>query len=124
MCTVYLDDILVYSHSDEEHRRHLAWVFSKLREHGLHVKRSKCKFGIAEIEYLGHLVTADGVKPDPGKVSVIKSWPAPTNICEVQSFLGMSNYYSQYIPQHANLALPLTHLCKKSVPWVWDAACQ
>ena len=83
MCTVYLDDILVYSRNDEEHRRHLAWVFDKLREHGLHVKRSKCKFGVSQIEYLGHLVTADGVKPDPGKVSVIKSWPIPTNVRKV-----------------------------------------
>lgn len=97
-CMVYLDDILVFSRDEQQHREHLHWVFSKLREHSLHVKRAKCTFGADQIEYLGHLVTAEGVKPDPAKTEVVRSWPVPANLREVQSFLGMSNYYSHYIP--------------------------
>ena len=76
-CTVYLDDILVFSRDDSEHSKHLDWVFTQLRKHSLHVKRAKCKFGVNSIEYLGHLVTADGVKPDPSKVKAVQSWPTP-----------------------------------------------
>ena len=95
---VYLDDNLVFSRDEQDHECHLRWVFDKLREHRLHVKRSKCRFGVDQIEYLGHLVTAEGVKPDPAKVAVVAQWPTPTNVREVQSFLGLANYYSQYIP--------------------------
>ena len=70
-CCVYLDDILVFSKNEAEHAQHLRWVFNQLRAHSLHVKRSKCRFGVKEIEYLGHVVTADGVKPDPAKLSAV-----------------------------------------------------
>ena len=93
-CTVYLDDILVFSRDEEEHQAHLKWVFQKLRENSLHVKRAKCKFGVDQIEYLGHLVTAEGVKPDPAKIATVANWPPPTTVREVQQFLGMANYYS------------------------------
>ena len=93
-CTVYLDDILVFSRTPEEHAEHLRLVFSALCEHNLHVKRSKCSFGRSSIEYLGHVVSGSGVSPDPGKVDVIKTWPQPTSVKELQSFLGMTNYYS------------------------------
>jgi len=123
-CTVYLDDILVFSRSEEEHQEHLRWVFGQLRAHELKVKHAKCKFGVDHIEYLGHLVTAEGVKPDPGKTAVIEKWPPPTCVREVQSFLGMANYYSQYIPQYARLAPPLTALCKKDALWEWGTTQQ
>ena len=74
-CTVYLDDILVFSRTPEEHADHLRQVFAALRENHLHVKRSKCSFGRTSIEYLGHVVSGAGVSPDPGKVDVIKTWP-------------------------------------------------
>ena len=79
---VYLDDILVFSQNEAKQKEHLAWVLGKLKEHGLHVKRSKCKWGVSQIEYLGHLVTAEGVKPDPAKIDVISRWPTPSNVRE------------------------------------------
>ena len=77
--TVYLDDILVFSKTPEEHEAQLRWVFGKLREHQLYAKRSKCTFGTDHIEYLGHVVSAKGIAPDPEKVKVIKTWPEPTS---------------------------------------------
>ena len=97
-CCVYLDDILVFSRNEAEHAQHLKWVFNRLRAHNLQVKRAKCKFGVQEIEYLGHLVTGDGVKPDPAKIASVATWPTPTCVRDVQSFLGMANYYSAYVP--------------------------
>jgi len=98
LCCVYLDDILVFSRNEAEHAQHLKWVFDSLRAHNLWVKRAKCKFGVKEIEYLGHLVTGDGVKPDPEKITSVATWPTPTCVRDVQSFLGMTNYYSAYVP--------------------------
>jgi len=97
-CCVYLDDILVFSRNEMEHAQHLKWVFNRLRAHNLRVKQAKCKFGVQEIKYLGHLVTGDGVKPDPAKIASVATWPTPTCVRDVQSFLGMANYYSAYVP--------------------------
>lgn len=78
--TVYLDDILIFSKSDDEHARHLQWVLGKLREHGLFAKRTKCAFGLDSVEYLGHVVTAEGISPDPAKIEAITTWPVPTDV--------------------------------------------
>ena len=78
--TVYLDDILIFSKSDDEHVRHLQWVLGKLREHGLFAKRTKCAFGLDSVEYLGHVVTAEGISPDPAKIEAITTWPDPTDV--------------------------------------------
>lgn len=76
-CGVYLDDIIVFSKTEAEHREHLAWVMERLRANSLYAKRSKCLFGVHELRYLGHLVTADGVRPDPAKIEAVACWPAP-----------------------------------------------
>ena len=76
-CTVYLDDILLFSPDEASHKEHLRQVFQALREHQLCVKRSKCSFGRDSIEYLGHVVSGDGVKPDPKKIAVVRDWPTP-----------------------------------------------
>ena len=94
-------------------------VFAALRKHQLHVKRSKCTFGAQSIEYLGHIVSGSGVAPDPRKVSVIESWPAPTTVPELRSFLGMTNYYSTFVPHYAHQAAPLTYLLRKDSVWDW-----
>ena len=78
--TVYLDDILIFSKSDDEHARHLQWVLGKLREHGLFAKRTKCAFGLDSVEYLGHVVIAEGISPDPAKIEAITTWPDPTDV--------------------------------------------
>ena len=76
--TVYLDDILVFSKSYEQHERHLRWVFNKLREHRLHAKRRKCDFALRHLEYLGHIITPEGIRVDPGKTSAIEKIAPPT----------------------------------------------
>ena len=78
--TVYLDDILIFSKSDDEHARHLQWVLGKLREHGLFAKRTKCAFGLDSVEYLGHVVTAERISPDTAKIEAITTWPEPTDV--------------------------------------------
>ena len=77
-CLVYLDDILVYSPTAESHESHLRWVFERLRDNKMYVKWSKCSFGQDGIEYLGHRVSRDGIQPDPTKINVVATWPAPT----------------------------------------------
>ena len=119
--TVYLDDILVFSASAEEHARHLRWVFEQLRKHALKAKRRKCMFACSQLEYLGHLVTKDGVKVDPSKTEAINNMPAPTNKRELQVFLGMCNYYSRFVLGYAQVASPLYALLRKSVDWNWQA---
>ena len=121
-CTMYLDDILVFFRSPEEHEEHLKLVFQALKEHSLCVKRSKCEFGKSSIEYLGHVVSAEGVRPDPRKTEVVRSWPVPRSVKETQSFLGMTNYYSAFIPQYAQVAAPLTSLLRKGSEWSWGDA--
>ena len=78
--TVYLDDILIFSKSDDEHARHLQWVLGKLREHGLFAKCTKCAFGLDGVENLGHVVTAEGISPNRAKIEAITTWPDPTDV--------------------------------------------
>ena len=112
---VYLDDILVYSKSKEEHLAHLRAVFDKLREEKLYAKESKCEFARGSIEYLGHIISAEGVRMDPAKLSTLSEWPTPTNIKDIQSFLGFATYYRRFIKDHAKMVGPMTELLKKCV---------
>lgn len=90
---IYIDDILIFSKSEEEHKGHVQHVLDKLRQNQLFAKLSKCDFAKDKVEYLGHIVSAQGIHPDPKKVSVIKDWPQPKSVSELQSFLGMVNFY-------------------------------
>ena len=94
---VYIDDILVYSKTEEEHAEHLRLVLSKLREHKLYAKFSKCEFWLKELIYLGHVVSAEGVSVIPDKVQAILDWEAPKSVRGVRSFLGMAGYYRRFI---------------------------
>ncbi len=116
---VYLDDILVYSKSLSEHLVHLREVLVALREAKLYCKLSKCLFCAPEVEYLGHLLTPDGVKMDPNKVHALVTWPTPTSVTQLKSFLGLLGYYDSFIDHLADAAFPLTELFKKDKPWVW-----
>lgn len=117
---VYLDDILIYSKSYEEHLEHLRKVLLALRENKFYCKRSKCLFCTQEVEYLGHLLTPDGVLVDPKKVAAILDWPTPTNVSQLRGFLGLVQYYDSFVDHFAEVAFPLTELLKKDVPWVWE----
>ena len=88
----YLDDILVASKSKEEHKQHLEVLFNRLEAHGLVVKLEKCQFGVSQIEFLGHIVDATGIKPLPKKVEAIKNFTVPNNVKSLGSFLGMVNF--------------------------------
>ena len=116
---VYLDDILVYSPTAEDHEIHLRKVLEQLRECKLYGKRSKCDFGASTVEYLGHVVGIGQLQADPSKLSAVRDWPTPTCVKHVQQFLGLANYYNRYIPKFAQLALPLTQLLCKGIVWRW-----
>ena len=115
----FVDDLLIFSKSREEHIQHLETVFAILRDNGLHVKPSKCILGVTEIEYCGTIISAKGVKADPEKVAAIKLIEQPKNKREVQSFLGSINWLREYIPKVTEVALPLTALTRKECKWEW-----
>ena len=121
---VYMDDILIYSNSEEEHLRHLQQVFKKLEQNQLYCRPHKCTFMKEELKYLGHIVGNGHIKVDPTKVTAVNDWPAPTNLKELQSFLGHCNYYRRFIQGYAKHARPLTELLKKEHTYRWTPECQ
>ena len=116
---VYLDDILVFSASEQEHDRHLRWVFKTLRDHKLFLKRKKCTFARPTVQYLGHIVGSGCLKVDPDKVAPVDSWDPPKDVKSLQQFLGFCNYYHKFVPRFAHLSAPLSRLLGKNVPFVW-----
>ena len=117
---VYLDDILIYSRSMEEHREHLRIVLGILRRHKLYCKRSKCQFGRRHIEFLGHDVGVSGIRVLPAKQAAVRDWPTPRNPTDVRSFLGLANYLRRHVPHFSALARPLTDLTHLDVVWSWE----
>ena len=109
-CIIYLDDIIVFSRTPEEHLHRLKAVFEKLRAAGLKLKPSKCEFFKQEIKYLGHVVSKEGVSADPDKIKSVTEWPQPTTATEVRSFLGFVSYYRRFIPNFSKIAKPLNKL--------------
>ncbi|XP_062088841.1 uncharacterized mitochondrial protein AtMg00860-like [Humulus lupulus] len=117
--TVFFDDILVYSQSIEEHVSHLRLMLQLLQDHSFYAKVSKCQFFQTTIEYLGHVVSADGVRADPTKIATMVDWPIPSTIKQLRGFLGLTGYYRRFVAHYASLAAPLTELLKKD-NFVWN----
>lgn len=115
----YLDDILIYSQSEAEHRQQVRSVLKALLKNRLFAKLSKCRFSVTTVDFLGYLVTAEGLALDPEKTAPLRNWPIPRNVKDVQRFLGVCNYYRSFVPRFSDLTLPLTELTRKDVPWNW-----
>ena len=109
-CIIYLDDIIVFSRTLEEHLHRLKAVISKLRAAGLKLKPTKCDLFQQQISYLGHIVSKEGVATDPDKIKDVTEWPQPTTVTEVRSFLGFMSYYTRFIPNFSKVAKPLNKL--------------
>ncbi|GBG77836.1 hypothetical protein CBR_g25766 [Chara braunii] len=117
---IYLDDILVYSRSLDEHVEHLRTVLERLRQAKYKANRDKCEFARQELEYLGHYVTPQGIRPFVDKIEVIRVWPEPTNTTDVRSFMGLVGYYHRFITGYSRIAAPMTRLQSPKVSFVFD----
>lgn len=123
-CVVFFfDDILIYSKTLKEHVQHLKQVFNLLRENKLYAKTSKCTFGQQQVEYLGHVITAEGVATDPIKIQAVVNWPEPQNVTQLRGFLGLTGYYRRFIQNYGIICRPLFDSLKKD-SFVWAAAQQ
>ena len=123
-CMVYLDDILVFGRTLDEHNDNLAKVFQRLRSAGLTLKPKKCKFVQTEVCYLGQVVSAERVRTDPSKLQAILEFPVPDNVKALRSFLGLASCYRRFIPQFSKTAGPLFNLTKKNSLFAWTSLCQ
>ncbi|CAG2224221.1 unnamed protein product [Mytilus edulis] len=121
---VYVDDILIYSKNFEEHLCHLAALFDKLIEANLKLKPSKCQFACKEVQYLGHIITKEGIAVDPEKTASVHSFAAPKNVKEVRMFLGLCNYYRKFIHNYSKITSALNQLLHKDQQFHWTDECQ
>ncbi|WVZ52807.1 LOW QUALITY PROTEIN: hypothetical protein U9M48_003829 [Paspalum notatum var. saurae] len=121
---VFIDDILIYSKSEKEHEEHLKIVLTRLREHKLYAKFSKCAFWLKEVSFLGHILSEKGVAVDPSKVKDVLNWKQPETVTEIRSFLGLAGYYRRFIKDFSKTAKPMTSLTKKNAKYLWSSNCE
>ncbi|GBG83892.1 hypothetical protein CBR_g37762 [Chara braunii] len=120
---VYLDDILVFSRTLQEHQGHLRQVLQKLREANFKINAKKCEWAKTQVLYLGHVLDGDGIKPEESKIAAIRDWPTPRTLTELRSFLGLANYYRKFVRNFSTIIAPLRRLLKKEAIWPWDKDC-
>ena len=121
---VYLDDIIIFSRTLEEHLKHIEIIFQKLKAAGLKLKESKCDFFKSEIHYLGHLISDKGIQPFPEKLDTIRNMPHPQTPKEIKQFLGLTGYYRKFVPCFSEISSPLAKLTTKDTQFEWTPQCQ
>ncbi|XP_070040185.1 uncharacterized mitochondrial protein AtMg00860-like [Nicotiana tomentosiformis] len=117
---VFIDDILVYSRSQEEHAHHLRIELQRLREEKLYAKFSKCEFWFSLVAFLWHVVSSEGIKVDPMKIEAVQGWPGLSSATKIRSFLGLAEYYCRFMEGFSSIAAPLTRLTQKGAPFRWS----
>ena len=122
--SVYLDDVIVFSETLEEHVDHLRIVFTRLRMAGLKLNPAKCRFVCDEVEYLGHLIIPTGLKPNKCNLAAVREFPVPKNLKQLQQFLGLTSHYRRFIHNYAKIAHPLYALTRKGAQYQWTAECE
>ena len=121
---VYLDDILIFSKSREEHVHHVQTVLQRLLENSLFVKAEKCEFHVPSVAFLGYIVSQGSIEMDPVKVAAVTSWPLPESRKQLQRFLGFANFYRRFIRGYSTVASPLTNLTSSKVSFKWTPAAE
>jgi hypothetical protein len=121
---VFIDDILVYSRSEEEHEEHLHLALQKLREHRLYAKLRKCQFWMKQAAFFSHVISKGGISVDPSKIQDVLSWNASMSVGDIQSFLGLDGYYRRFIKGFSNISKPMTELLEKYKKFKWTSACE
>ncbi|WVZ70191.1 hypothetical protein U9M48_018877 [Paspalum notatum var. saurae] len=121
---VFIDDILIYSKSEKEHKEHLKIVLMRLREHKLYAKFSKCAFWLKEVSFLGHILSEKGVAVDPSKAKDVLNWKQPETMTEIRRFFGLVGYYRRFIKDFSKTAKPMTSLTKKNAKYLWSSNCE
>ena len=121
---VFIDDILIFSKSMEEHEEHWRIVFQILREKKLYAKFKKCEFWLDQVVFLGHVISEAGISVEPSKVEAVVNWARPTNVSEIGSFLGLVGYYKRFVEGFSRIAAPLTQLTRKNAKFMWTKECE
>ncbi|GKG05771.1 putative reverse transcriptase domain-containing protein, partial [Tanacetum coccineum] len=116
---VFIDDILIYSKSKQEHGKHLKIILELLKKEELYAKFSKCEFWIPKVQFLGHVIDSEGIHVDPAKIESIKDWTSPKSPIEIRQFLGLVGYYRRFIEGFSKIAKPMTKLTQKKVKFEW-----
>ena len=118
-CVIYLDNVIVFGKTIEEHLSRLDEVLDRFREHALKLKPKKCEFFQEKVQFLGYVVSKEGVKPLPENIEKVKSWPIPQDVTDIRAIIGLGNYYHQFIKNYSEKVQPLAELTKKDVPFKW-----
>ena len=121
---VFIDDILIYSQSKDEHREHLRIILQILKEKQLFAKFKKCEFWLEKVSFLGHVVSQEGISVDPTKVEAVNNWSRPTSVTEIRSFLSLAGYYRRFVEGFSKIAMPLTQLTRKTNKFEWTDECE
>jgi hypothetical protein len=121
---VFIDDILIYSKSEEEHAQHLWVILQWLRDHQLYAKFSKCAFWLKEVPFLGHVISAEGIAIDPSKVQEVLDWKFPKSVTQIRSFLELAGYYRWFIPNFSKIVKPMTQILQKEAKFKWSPKCE